>query len=101
MNKEDVVHIYNEILLSHKKNKIMPPATPWISQRERQISYDITYMWNLKKMIQANLFIKQKLTHKCRKQTYGYKGERWGEINEEFGISICICMLLYIKQTKK
>ena len=71
------------------------------SDRERQISYDITYMWNLKKMIQANLFIKQKLTHKCRKQTYGYKGESWGEINEEFGISICICMLLYIKQTKK
>ena len=71
------------------------------SDRERQISYDITYMWNLKKMIQANLFIKQKLTHRCRKQTYGYKGERWGEINEEFGISICICMLLYIKQTKK
>ena len=28
--------------------------------RERQISYDITYMWNLKKMIQMNLFTKQK-----------------------------------------
>ena len=24
MNKEDVVHIYNGILLSHKKNEIMP-----------------------------------------------------------------------------
>ena len=24
MNKEDVAHIYNGILLSHKKNKIMP-----------------------------------------------------------------------------
>ena len=24
MDKEDLVHIYNEILLSHKKNKIMP-----------------------------------------------------------------------------
>ena len=30
MNKEDVVHIYNEILLSHEKNKIMPFAGPWM-----------------------------------------------------------------------
>ena len=30
------------------------------SDGERQISYDITYMWYLKKMIQMNLFIKQK-----------------------------------------
>ena len=30
------------------------------SGRERQISYDITDMWNLKTMIQMNLFTKQK-----------------------------------------
>ena len=28
--------------------------------RERQISYDIANMWNLKKMMQMNLFTKQK-----------------------------------------
>ena len=28
--------------------------------RERQISYDITYMWNLKKNLQTNLFTKQR-----------------------------------------
>ena len=28
------------------------------SYRERQRSYDITYMWNLKEMIQMNLFTK-------------------------------------------
>ena len=28
--------------------------------RERQISYHITFMWNLKKMIQMYLFTKQK-----------------------------------------
>ena len=78
MNKEDVVHIYNEILLSHKKNKIMPPATPWISQRERQISYDITYMWNLKKMIQMSLFTKKKQMYRIQNQTYGFKVEMWG-----------------------
>ena len=30
MNKEDVVHIYNEILLGHKKNEIMPFAATWM-----------------------------------------------------------------------
>ena len=44
-------------LLSHKKNKIIPFAVIWVDLqiiilsevRERQTSYDITYMWNLKK----------------------------------------------------
>ena len=31
---------------------------------QRQISYDITYMWNLKKQLQMNLLIKQKQTQK-------------------------------------
>ena len=30
MDKEDGVHIYNGILLSHKKNKIVPFAETWI-----------------------------------------------------------------------
>lgn len=30
MDKEDVVHTYNGILLSHKKNKIMPFAATWM-----------------------------------------------------------------------
>ena len=48
----------------------MPFAAVWMdidiiiindmSVRERQISYDIAYMWNLKKMVQMNLFTKQK-----------------------------------------
>ena len=57
MDKDDAVHIYNGILLSHKKNEIMPFAAMWMDleiiilseDRKRQISYDITYMWNLKK----------------------------------------------------
>ena len=57
MNKEDVVHTYNKILLSHKK--IMPSAATWMDieililsemlDTEKQMSYDIAYMWNLKK----------------------------------------------------
>ena len=30
MDKEVVVHIYNGILLSHKKNEIMPSAATWM-----------------------------------------------------------------------
>ena len=44
------------------------------SKREREISYDIAYMWNLKKSIQMNLSTKQKQSYRCRKQTYGYQG---------------------------
>ena len=60
MDKEDVVYIIsNGILLSHKKewnNAICSNTqgpreklTKWSkSERERQIPYDVTYMWNLK-----------------------------------------------------
>ena len=30
MDEEDVAHIYNGILLSHKKNEIMPFAAIWM-----------------------------------------------------------------------
>ena len=50
------------------------------SERERQILYDIAYMQNLKKkMIQTNLFTKQKQTHRLREWTYGYQGGRVGK----------------------
>ena len=64
-------HTYNGILLSHKKewnNAICSNMdgprdyhTKWSKpDRERQISCDIANMWDLKKMIQMNLFTKQK-----------------------------------------
>ena len=56
---KDVVYIYSGILLSHKKewnnaicsnmDATRDDHTKWSkSERERQIPYDITYMWNLK-----------------------------------------------------
>ena len=54
--------------------------TKWSkSDRERQIAYGINYMWNLKIIIQMNLFTKQKHTHKHRKQTYGYQRGSGGD----------------------
>ena len=51
-----------------KRNEIMPLAATWMDLeiitesevRERQMSYDMVYMWNLKRMVQMNLFTKQK-----------------------------------------
>ena len=58
MDKENVVHIYNGILLSHKDewnyaicsniDEAGDYHTKWsTSGRKRQISYAITHMWNL------------------------------------------------------
>ena len=60
MDKEDVAHICNGILLSHWKewnnaicSNIDGPRvchTEWSkSDREREILYDMPYMWNLKR----------------------------------------------------
>ena len=68
MDKEDVVCIYNGILHRHKKewkNAIcsnMDGVRDYHtklnkSERERQISYDITYVWNLKKKNDTNELI--------------------------------------------
>ena len=79
MDKEDVVHIYNGILAT-RRTKIMPFAATWmdleiiilseVNQTEKDKYHIMLYMWNLKKMIQMNLFTKQKQT--LRLQTYGY-----------------------------
>ena len=62
MDKEDVVHMYIHrwtiyIHTAIKKNEIMPFAATWmqleitmlseVSQKEKKIAYDITYMLNL------------------------------------------------------
>ena len=64
MDKEYMVYIYSGILLSHKKewnlaicHSMGGPRgyyAKWNkSDRERQILYDFTYMWNLKKTKQT------------------------------------------------
>ena len=51
-HKEDVVHIYNGILLSHKKNEIMPFDATWMILKTIRLSEvserQIMYMWNQK-----------------------------------------------------
>ena len=60
MDKEDVVHIYSGILLSHEKERNLVICrdvdgprdfhTEWSkSEREKQILYINAYMWNVEK----------------------------------------------------
>ena len=64
-----MVHIYNWILLSHKKewnsaicSNMDGPRdyyTKWSkSGRERPVSYDLPYMWNLRKYVASELIYK-------------------------------------------
>ena len=68
----------------------MPFAATWMDleitklsevRQTRQITYDFTYMWNLKKVIKRNQYTKQKYAHRHRKQTYGYQRGKWGGVN--------------------
>ena len=71
MDKEDLVHMYNGILLSHKNNEIMSFATTWmgleiiilseVRQRKTNIIFYQLYVES-KKRIQMNLLAKQ--THR-------------------------------------
>ena len=89
MDKEDGVHMYNEILLSHKKewNNVICSNmdgsrdchAEWSkSDREGKISYGIPYMWNLT-INDIDELIKQKETHWLREWTYNCWWEGWGD----------------------
>ena len=73
--------------MSNKKLKL---------DRERQISYDIAYMWNLKKWYKWTYLQNRNRVTDVENKLTVTKGERGGEgINWEIGIEIDT--LLYIK----
>ena len=62
MDKEDVVHIYSGILLSHKKNKTLQFAATWI-QLEIIILSEITQK-KKENTIRYYLYVESKIRHK-------------------------------------
>ena len=89
-DKEDVVCIYNGILLSHKKEWNNAICSNMDEPRDyhtkwSKIKKDKYHMISLicgisKKMIQMNLFTKQKQSHRLQNQIYGYqRGNTSGE----------------------
>ena len=65
MDKEDTVHIYNGVLLSHKKTERLPFAATWVDleniipsevrQRKTNIIM-ISHMWNLKNNTNESIY---------------------------------------------
>ena len=50
------------------------------SQKEKNKYRIMSLNVESRKMLQVNLFAKQKQRHRCREQTYGYQGGMNGEI---------------------
>ena len=70
-----------------KKNEIMPSAATWmeleiiilteVSQRERQISYDITYIYNLKKNKNEHIYKTERDSQTLKTNLWSPKEEGW------------------------
>ena len=95
LDEEDVVYIHNGILLSHKKepnNAICSnidgtrdSRTEW-NESERQIPYDITYIWNL--IYDLNEPFHRKEMHGLGEQTCGCQGGGGGSgVDGELGVN--------------
>ena len=74
---KDVVHIYNGILLSHKKNEILPFATTWMNLKDIMLSEVSQQKTNTiyhlyVEFIQLANITKKKQTHRERERTNGY-----------------------------
>ena len=62
------VYMHNEILLSRKKNGTVLFAVPCeVSQTEPDKYHMVVLTCGMKNLIQKNIFIKQKWTHRHRK----------------------------------
>ena len=109
MDKEDVVHIHNGILLSHKKERNWVICrdvdgsrdchTEWSkSEREKNISYINACMWNLEKWYRWT-GLQGRNRQRCREQTCTPKGENGGDgggggMNWEIGIDMYTLMCI-------
>ena len=98
VDNEDVVHIDNGILLSHKKKwnwviwrDVDEPRVCYTegskSEREIQISYIKAYMRNLEKWYWLT-YLQGGTGDAVQSRIYRHSGERGGETNEECSIDI-------------
>ena len=89
INKEDVAHIYNGILLSHKRelnnticsNMDGPRDDQTKSDKEGQLSYDTTYMGNLKYETNELIYKTETDSQSEKTNLWLAKGKGCGRIN--------------------
>ena len=91
MDKEEVVHICNGILLNHKKEWNNAFAATWmdleiiilseVSQTEKNKYHDITYTWKLKKWYKLTYLQKRNRLTDTENKLMVTKGEAGGGIN--------------------
>ena len=108
MGKEDMAHIYNEVLLGHKKElncticrDVDGPRdhhTEWSrSKREKQILYINAYMWNPEKWYRRTYLQSRNRDTDVENKRMDTKGEREGGRNWEIGIGTYTLLILCIK----
>ena len=99
MDTEVVVLIYNGILLSHKKewnsaisrdvDRTRDCHTEWSKlEREKQISYNIAYMWNLEKWYRWTYFQSRNRDTDVENKLMDTQGKGGRGMNWEIGIDI-------------
>ena len=82
MHREDVVHIYNGILLSHEKDKLMPSAATWmepeiliLSEARNKKKNAIWYhLFVESKIWQRWYYLQNRNRSQLREQTCGSRG---------------------------
>ena len=102
-----MVHIHNGILLSHKKNTIIPFKTTWVqlqiiilSKFEKDKYRMISLICGMSNMTQMNLSTKQKQTHGIENRLVVAKGGR-GERGMAWEFGVSKCKLLHLEWINK
>ena len=99
MDKEDVVHIYNRILLNHKKGTKLSHLLRhgWIyrlsqnevSQKEKNKYRILTHVCGTSKNVTDEPVCRAEMRHRCREQMYGHQRGKsavgWGLWCAELG----------------
>ena len=99
MDKEVMVHIYNGLLLNHKKGRIWVRSSEVDetrvyyteqskSEKEKQISYINTYIWNLEKWCWWTYLQGRNKDSDIENRLMGTVGEKEGGTNWESSIEI-------------